>query len=193
MDARALLASYAGSKGFDAIDVEAEVESDNPDYDFMFSYTVEEETYTIYYNFDEETNESVGILISGDITYDLEIEDNLKDDGEGESKRNLILTATNGDNWITIDYEEKIDGEESKTNLTTKLNEIFQRWSTTVGGMIFRPKRTFQEKKRIKLKKVFVQLIGVNVLFHLLVILTSSRLIAQQAEIKFEHISLVGT
>ena len=43
---------------------------------------------------------------------------------------------------------------------------------------------------RINLKKVFAPLIGINLLFHLLIILTSSTLIAQQAEIKFEHISL---
>ena len=102
--------------GFDAIDIDTETESDNPDYDFMFTYTVEGEEYTIYYNYDEDTKESIGILISGDVTYDLVIKDNLKEE-EGETKRNMELTATSGENWITIDYEDKTEEGESKSNL----------------------------------------------------------------------------
>ena len=103
--------------GFDAIEVDQDVESDNPDYDFMFSYTVEEEDYIIYYNYDEEISTSEGILIVDEVTYNLQIEDNLKEGEGGESKRNLILTATNGDNWITIDYELKTDGDDTKQYL----------------------------------------------------------------------------
>ena len=44
--------------------------------------------------------------------------------------------------------------------------------------------------KRNNVKRVFTQFIFVNLLFHVLIILNTSRLIAQQTEIKFEHISL---
>ena len=43
---------------------------------------------------------------------------------------------------------------------------------------------------QINLKKVFAPLSGINLLFYLLCILSPSRLIAQQTDIKFEHISL---
>jgi len=42
----------------------------------------------------------------------------------------------------------------------------------------------------INLKKVFAPISGINLLFHLLFILTAARLNAQQTDIKFEHISL---
>ena len=102
--------------GFEAFDVDEDTESDNDDYEFMISYTAEGSLFTIYYNQDLETNTYEGILITDEIIYDVVIEDNLKEE-EDESKRNLILTATNGDDWITIDYEVKTDGDESKSNL----------------------------------------------------------------------------
>lgn len=102
--------------GFDAIDVDVEVESDDSEYSFMLSYSVEGELFKIYYNYNEETDLYEGILIAGEITYDLIIEDNLKEE-DNETKRNLVLTATNGDNWIKIDYENKTEDDESKENL----------------------------------------------------------------------------
>lgn len=102
--------------GFEAFDVDEDMDSDNDDYEFMISYTAEGSLFTIYYNLDEEEDTYEGILITDGVTYDIEIEDNLKEE-EGETKRNLIMTATSGDDWITIDYEDKTEGEESKSNL----------------------------------------------------------------------------
>ncbi len=103
--------------GLNSIDVNVQETSDNPDFETMFTYEVEGDTYTVYYNYDEENDTYEGILIVGDTTYDLEIEDNLKEE-DGESKQNLILTASNEGNSITIDYEEKIEDGESKSTLT---------------------------------------------------------------------------
>jgi len=43
---------------------------------------------------------------------------------------------------------------------------------------------------QINLKKVFAPLNGINLLFYLLLVSAYSVLIAQQSDIKFEHISL---
>ncbi len=108
-------------EGVNSIDIVVQTESDNPDYEIMFTYTVEEVLYTIYYNYDEELDLYEGILILDDITFDLEIEDNLKEE-EGETKRNLILTATNNENTIVIDYETKEEeGELKETLEVTKI------------------------------------------------------------------------
>ena len=102
--------------GFDALDATVSDSSDNEAYETMFTYQVEGETYTIYYNYDEETDTYDGILIANEVTYDIVIDDNLKEE-EGETKRNLVLTATNEGNSITIDYEEKTEDGESKQTL----------------------------------------------------------------------------
>lgn len=104
------------NNGFNAFDVDEDMESDNDLYTFMMTYTAEGNLFTIYYNHDLEDNTYEGILITNEITYDLAIEDNLKEE-DGESKRNLILTATNGNDWITIDYENKTEDGESKEHL----------------------------------------------------------------------------
>lgn len=103
--------------GFEALDIQVQDESDKPEYETMFTYEVEDSTYQVYYNYDEETDTYEGILVADDVIYDLAIEDNLKEE-EGETKRNLILTATNEGNSITIDYEEKTEDGESKSHLT---------------------------------------------------------------------------
>ncbi|QMS84692.1 hypothetical protein [Candidatus Xianfuyuplasma coldseepsis] len=103
--------------GINSIDVDVQETSDNPDYEIMFTYDVEGESYTVYYNYDEENDSYEGVLIHGETTYELVIEDHLKEE-EGETKRNLVLTATNEGNSITIDYEEKEEDGESKSLLT---------------------------------------------------------------------------
>lgn len=108
--------------GFDSISIDDDVASDNPEYDFMFSYSVEGELFKIYYNFNEETGVSEGILIANDVTYDLEIEDNLTESESLDTKRNIILNAVNGDNSITIDFEIKTDEDGSKEYLEVTKN-----------------------------------------------------------------------
>lgn len=107
--------------GLNSIDVNIQETSDNPEYETMFTYVVEEDTYTVYYNYDEENDIYEGILVVDEITYDLEIEDHLNEE-EGETKRNLVLTASNEGNSITIDYEEKMEDGESKSSLVVDKN-----------------------------------------------------------------------
>lgn len=52
--------------------------SDNELYDFKLTFTVNEETYIIYYNLDEVTQEMTGIIVIGEVEYEFEVMDNIK-------------------------------------------------------------------------------------------------------------------
>ena len=105
--------------GFNAFNVEAETTSDNPEYEFVLSYVVEDVLYQVYYNAADEDGTITGIMIVNDVTYDVVIEDNLEEE-EDETKRNLVLTATLDDDTITITYTHKVEGEEEKEELVVE-------------------------------------------------------------------------
>ena len=102
--------------GFNAFTVDSDTSSDNPDYEFLMSYFVEGELYKIYYNSENEEGLVLGVMVVGDTTYDLVIEDNLEEEDD-ETKRNLVIEATLGENTITITYTQKTEGNEEKEEI----------------------------------------------------------------------------
>ena len=52
--------------------------SENELYEFKLTFTVNEESYVIYYNIDELTQEMTGIIVIGDVEYEFEVMDNIK-------------------------------------------------------------------------------------------------------------------
>jgi hypothetical protein len=65
--------------GVDSFGSVTEEASDNELYDFKLTFTVDEEVYVIYYSIDEVTAEMTGIIIVGDLTFDFEVIDNMKE------------------------------------------------------------------------------------------------------------------
>ena len=65
--------------GTDSFGNAVEQLSDNPDYTFMITFTVNEEAYIIYYNIDILTFEISGIMIIGDVEYTIEVSNTLSD------------------------------------------------------------------------------------------------------------------
>lgn len=111
--------------GFDSIQVENTNESDKDEYDYMFSYSVESESFIVYYNIDEDTLNVSGILISDGYEYDLEVTDNTETE-DNETKQDLYLTATSGENSIEIHYRTIHEDNESKQKLsiTKDINDV---------------------------------------------------------------------
>lgn len=116
-----------GSNNFGNV---VELESDDEAYGFMIEFTVRGELYVVYYNVDEVTGEYTGIIIIGDVTYELEVglvEDVLdgkepNDEQEGEElKTQLRLTARNGEDHVTIEYKKEM--EEDETTLKFSMHE----------------------------------------------------------------------
>ena len=81
--------------------------SDNPDYQFMLTFTVNEEVFNIYYNVDIVTQEISGIMLIGDVEYVIEVSNTLSDSHEldDEDESNDIDQEDNGD----IDQEDNGD------------------------------------------------------------------------------------
>ncbi len=89
--------------GTDAFGNAVEEVSDNPDYAFMITFTVNEEDYIIYYNIDILTLEISGIMLIGDVEYVIEVSNTLSD--------NDALDNDDDDDEID-DEEQDTDGEE---------------------------------------------------------------------------------
>ncbi len=65
-----------------------EEESDNELYTYKLTFTVNEEVYIIYYNIDELTGEMTGIIVIGDVEYEFEVVDNIKQYEHNEEEKN---------------------------------------------------------------------------------------------------------
>ncbi len=133
--------------------------SDNPLYLFMITFTVNEEVYSIYYNIDEVTLEISGILLIGDVEYQIEVtnslldndaldndddddeiddedqDEDIEEDEEDENEQKMVLTAYNGDNFVQVTYKVETDDEEIETKFKLVSNidgvekEVFMKIS----------------------------------------------------------------
>lgn len=80
------------NNGTDSFGNAVEQVSDNLDYAFMITFTVNEEVFTIYYNVDVVTLEISGIMVIGDVEYVIEVSntlvdsDDLEDDEEDDAE-----------------------------------------------------------------------------------------------------------
>lgn len=132
--------------GTDTFGSAVEEVSDNPLYAFKISFTVNEETYFIYYNVDVSTLEISGILVIGDVEYVIEVSNSLLDKSElendeedvdtedededledldldsEESEQKMVLTAYNGNNFVQVTYKVETDDEETETKFELKSN-----------------------------------------------------------------------
>ena len=105
-----------GTDGFGTIESK---DSDNPEYEFMITITVEEDVYVLYYSIDEETNEISGVFINDGNEYMISAENSILyekefDEMSEEEKQSLILMARDGQNTIMIEYEIKEEENETK-------------------------------------------------------------------------------
>lgn len=86
----------------------------NDDYAFEMRYTVEEKTYTLLFN-EDENGVLTGILITGGREFTLTGErESENDDGESEEEIYLkTIDKDNADNFIEIEMESSIDEDEN--------------------------------------------------------------------------------
>ena len=68
--------------GTDSFGSAVESLSDNPLYALMITFNVNEEVYTIYYNIDPVTLEISGILLMGDVEYEIVVTNSLSDNDD---------------------------------------------------------------------------------------------------------------
>jgi len=81
--------------------------SDNELYEFKLTFTVNEESYVIYYNIDEVTQEMTGIIVIGDVEYEFEVMDNIKTyEYNEEQKHENKGTDQSNDNANKDDKED---------------------------------------------------------------------------------------
>jgi len=124
------------NNGTDSFGSAVEQESDNELYEFMLTFTIDEEEYVIYYNVDEEGT-ITGILLIGEVEYTIEAVNTLEDklqlgDGEGEEEQEeesdtehkMVLIATNGDDSIEVTYKVEEEGAETKFNMVKNINGV---------------------------------------------------------------------
>jgi hypothetical protein len=87
--------------------------SDNELFEFMITFTVNEEVYTIYYNVDVETGEMTGIIVIGDVEYTFEVVDNMREYRFEEQEKNQNQEQENNQNDDELD-EEDVDLEDEE-------------------------------------------------------------------------------
>lgn len=66
-------------EGMDSFGSAVESISDNPMYDLMITFNVDEDVYVIYYNIDPVTFEISGVLLIGDVEYTIDVTNSLTD------------------------------------------------------------------------------------------------------------------
>jgi len=118
-----------------------ETVSDLAEYTTLITFTINDQTYKIYFIQDEETLEFTGLLILDEVEYTLEgfsslefkkrVREHVGDteldepndinpanvDEDGEIEEKIVLKATNGDDYIQVTYKK----EETDTDTEMKL------------------------------------------------------------------------
>ncbi|AIO18404.1 hypothetical protein KQ51_00521 [Candidatus Izimaplasma bacterium HR1] len=125
-----------------------EEESDNELYAFKLTFTVNEEVYVIYYNIDEVTNEMTGIIVIGDVEYEFEVMDNIKeyehnqedkpeshkeeDDEDDEENTNGNRNTSDDNEVDTEDLDSEDDDEVDTEDNETKMVLIATNGEDTI-------------------------------------------------------------
>lgn len=91
--------------------------SDNELYDFKLTFTVNEEVYVIYYSIDVLTGEMTGIIIVGDVTFDFEVVDNMREYEYQEGEKPEVDDEDEDD-------EDPVDEEESDDDVDTEDDDL---------------------------------------------------------------------
>lgn len=99
-----------GVEGFGSI---TEDDSENELYMYKLTFTVNEEEYIIHYNIDETTGEMTGIIMIGDVEYEFEVLDNMKEYEYNHEEKNENKGKSN-DNGKSSDDDDEVEIEESE-------------------------------------------------------------------------------
>ena len=100
--------------------------SDNELYAFKLTFTVNEEVYVIYYNIDELTSEMTGIIVIGEVEYEFEVMDNIKEYEHNQEEKPEKEDNENGNvnsNGSKEDDDEVDTEDEEETEEPDDLEE----------------------------------------------------------------------
>ena len=100
-----------------------EAVSDNELFDYKITFTVNEESYVIYYNIDQETLEVSGIIVLGDIEYEFEVVDHINNyemhqEKHEEKEENKGNDTQNKNGTSTESSKDQDDAEEPEETTT---------------------------------------------------------------------------
>lgn len=110
-----------GVEDFGSVQEEA---SDNELYTFKLTFTVNEEVYIIYYNVDEDTAEMDGVIVIGEVEYEFEVYDNIRQyefNEEGKPGNQNNDNANKKDDDTTEDDNEDVNDEIAEDDNETKM------------------------------------------------------------------------
>ena len=91
--------------------------SDNELYEYKLTFTVNEEVYVIYYNLDDVTGEMTGIIVIGDVEYEFEVVDNMREyryqeEEKNEQKEENENASDNANKQGQDDEDDELDTED---------------------------------------------------------------------------------